>query len=88
MSHLKLKLATIAGSVAVLALLGVSTDAQAAKKKHVRSSHSVSQSNAVRSSYGQTPRVYNIQPSGGYYRAAPGTGILGGGPAAGWGGPP
>ena len=89
MSHLIPKIATIAGSVALLALLGISTDAQAAarKKHHVRNPAPVSQS--VRSSYGyEVPRAYDFQPSGSYGRRAPGTGILGGGPAAGWGGPP
>jgi hypothetical protein len=91
MSHLKPKLAMIAGSVALLALLGISSDVQAASKKaHARNSVATgqTQSNAARSSYGyQPPGAYNYQPSGTYYRAAPGTGILGGGPAAGWSGP-
>ena len=88
MSSLKQKLATIVGSMALLALLGISSDAQAARKKPVVHS-SVTQSNSVRSSYGyQPPSSYNYQPSGTYDRRAPGTGILGGGPSAGWGGPP
>jgi hypothetical protein len=86
MSHLKVRLAAIAGSVALLALLDVSTEAEAARKKPA--AYSQKQSSAVRSSYGyQAPRAFSIQPSGGY-RRAPGTGILGGGPAAGSSGPP
>ena len=85
MSHLEPKLAALVGGVAVLALLGISTDAEAARKKPVAKSQT--QSNAVRSSYGYQPRSYNIQPSVGSYGPAPGTGILHGGPASGSFGP-
>jgi hypothetical protein len=92
MSRLKPKIATIVGGVALLALLGISSDAEAARKKpHARSSVSISQTqpNSVRSSYGyQTPNAFGYRTPGAYSRPAPGTGILGGGPAAGWSGPP
>lgn len=87
MSHLRPKLAMIAGSAVLLALLGISTDAQAARKKPAAGSTVQTQtySNAVRSSYGyQSPGL----PRNAYSRPAPGTNILHGGPSAGWSGPP
>jgi hypothetical protein len=85
MSSPKPVLAALVGGVAMFALLA--TDAEAARKKGVAKSQT--RSDAVRSSYGyQPPRAFDIQSSGGYYRPAPGTNILHGGPAAGWGGPP
>jgi hypothetical protein len=91
MSHLKPKLAMIIGGVALFALIGMSTAAEAARKKPVARSgvsHGQTQPNPARSSYGFQPRAFSPQPSGSYVRPVPGTGILHGGPAAGWGGPP
>jgi hypothetical protein len=77
------KLATVLGVVGAIAL--TVSSAEARTKRAPAKKQSTINSGPFAYQPPPPPRAYNYQPSGAQFR---GSGILGGGPAAGWSGPP